>query len=133
MTTTIILVSVYVLLFFLSVGVIWKNSLLKAQIKYQQETLESQRNVIGNQSATIDSYKSILANGVTINSDKPYWLNDDLCREIKELWNSTKNDAPNPRVQATKIIQEKSLGLDKRKLTIQDAADLIKKHCLNIV
>lgn len=112
---------------------IFQKKNLNSIIKYQQQIIESQRNVIGNQNATIDAFKRILEQGVTLHSDKPFWLTDDLCKEIKELWDEGKISNYNSRIKATKIIQEKSLGLDKRKLTLEDAINIIKKHCLNIV
>lgn len=121
-------------LLFITLGLYLNKEMLKKTIKYQQAIIDNQRNVIGNQSATIDNYKTILEQGITIKSDKPIWLTDELCKEIKDLWNSPNTaDNFNPRVKATKIIQEKSLGLDKRKLTLQSACELIKQYCLDIV
>ena len=119
-----------IILCFIASNQAWQKTVLKATVNRQKEIIELQRETIANQNGTIETYKSILAGGVSFPNDKPYWLNEDLIKQIKELWNTANTDNSNPRVQAYKIIQEKSLGLDKRKLSLEEAVELIKKHCL---
>ncbi len=101
-------------------------------LQRQQDIINIQETTINNLNIALENYKEILKKGVTINN-KPIWLTDDLCREVRDLWNGENVNPSNPRVKATKIIQQKSLELDNRKLSLQSACDLIKEHCLNIV
>jgi len=126
---TIFFTSVSIILLFIITNQAWQKLILKATINRQKEIIEAQRETIANQNGTIDAHKSILARGVTFEG-KPYWLNSDLIIQIRELWNAENMNNTNPRVKASKIIQEKSLSLDKRKLTLQESVDIIKKHCL---
>jgi hypothetical protein len=100
-------------------------------INNKNNIIELQKEIINNYSAAIKNYQSILEKGITLNSDKPQWLNDDLCREVKDLWNSSNTaDNYNPRVKATKMIQDKFMEVNDRKLPLQEACEIIKKHCL---